>query len=629
MEMSLRTAFLYYNTLRYLKPCQIYGRVTHTVRMQAHRWLSPVLQWGYSREAARRPAVLQPRLDPWLQYIHCWGEEDHSQRFDPESILGHRFCFLNQEVTFDGPVDWRASAMPKLWRYNLHYFDYLPDLARAYRRLRPPHYLEKIRSLVDDWIAANPLGMGDGWEPYPLSLRIIQWIKTYVLLASAGPEALAGDPVFHHRFLKSLYTQAAFLERNLEHHLLGNHLVKNARALLYAGLFFDGADAVRWRSRGRTLLDEQLDEQVLPDGGHFERSPMYHTLVLEDFAESLALMKACDFAPNRFTHWRARVIDMARFLDRILHPDQQIPLFNDSAFGVAPAPVDLIDRVHRVFGRVLHLGETSMRFTELAQTGYFVIQDRSGRNKMILDCGQLGPDYLPGHAHSDTLSYELSYEGERIIVDTGVYEYRAGALRDYCRRTAAHNTVKVDGLEQSEVWGSFRVAHRALPAGAAVRDAGEYVAFEGAHTGYLARRGVSHTRRVLFIEPALWLVVDRLDGQGTHLLEGFIHLHPDVSASLRPADDEVTRVQCAGRSGHPFVIQVLPPSRIDIKSAPYFPEFGKRTEAKVVRYWLHDTLPASLVYLIAPAERCDLQLQWLDNNLLSLVVNGERRLIPC
>jgi hypothetical protein len=180
------------------------------------------------------------------------------------------FTFLKLERDFPaGSIDWRSPEMPRLWRYNLHYFDYLLGGGRS---------IEDRCRLIDDWIANNSVGAEDAWEPFPVSLRIVNWIKFFLGEGRAHAKAEG---------LKSLYRQALWLERNIEHHLLANHLFKNAKALLFAGLFFKGQDSDRWRSKGLELLKREIGEQVLRDGGHFERSPMYHSMILEDCLDLL------------------------------------------------------------------------------------------------------------------------------------------------------------------------------------------------------------------------------------------------------------------------------------------------------------------------------------------------------
>ncbi|HPA06712.1 MAG TPA: heparinase II/III family protein, partial [Candidatus Hydrogenedentes bacterium] len=170
---------------------------------------------------------------------------------------------MNEKHELSSAADWNNPAWEKLWLYNLHYFDDLNAEGGAARS-------DWHRALITRWVAENPVGKGNGWEPYPLSLRIVNWVKW----AWAGNEL---PPVA----VESLALQAHFLSRRLEWHILGNHLLANAKALIFAGLFFDGMEAERWLATGAAIFSRQLGEQVLSDGGHFERSPMYHAQVLE------------------------------------------------------------------------------------------------------------------------------------------------------------------------------------------------------------------------------------------------------------------------------------------------------------------------------------------------------------
>ncbi len=185
----------------------------------------------------------------------------------------YTFRFLNVSRSFSAHVmDWVCADMPKLWRYNLHYFDYLQDDGRT---------LESRAKLVSNWIANNPMGAEDAWEPYTVSLRVVNWIKWFLRDNT--------KTVLEKEWLQSLYIQAAWLEKNIEYHLLANHYLKNAKALVFAGAFFDGVDADRWLRKGLKILHRELLEQILPDGGHCERSPMYHCLVVEDLLDVLNL----------------------------------------------------------------------------------------------------------------------------------------------------------------------------------------------------------------------------------------------------------------------------------------------------------------------------------------------------
>src|SRR5208283_1805791 len=215
-----------------------------------------------------------------------------------------------------GEVDWRSIDKPKLWRYNLHYFDYLLDEGRS---------KENRFRLIDHWIECNPPGTPDAWEPFPVSLRVVNWINFFCREDNRGcikPE-----------WLKNLYTQILWLEKNIERHLLANHYFRNGKALVFGGLFFSGNDAERWLKKGMSILSSEIEEQILPDGGHFERSPMYHSMILEDCLDLLNLRRAY---PGLLPDWSAVAGRMLGWLNGMSHPDGQISFFNDSAFGVAP-----------------------------------------------------------------------------------------------------------------------------------------------------------------------------------------------------------------------------------------------------------------------------------------------------
>ncbi|MCS6896689.1 MAG: heparinase II/III family protein, partial [Nitrospira sp.] len=407
---------------------------------------------------------------------------DPSLHSSPPASGDYSFRFLNREKTFSGgTVEWAAAEMSKLWRYNLHYFDYLADPARSDEA--------KCR-LISDWITQNPPGVGDGWEPYPVSLRIVNWIKFF----------LRRDKTPEESWVRSLSTQAAWLERNLEHHLRANHYFKNAVALVFAGVYFEGADADRWLKRGWAMLRDEVAEQFLSDGGHYERSPMYHSICTVDCLDIVNLLEHSGTLVG--AEGVAWLKDTARaavaYLRDMCLPDGNIALFNDSAFGVAPSPARIFSYAHSMLGDEPLPPVDGLEVRERRESGYYVCGN--GDDRIIIDCGPVGPDYQPGHAHCDTLSYELALEGRRVIVDSGVYDYEASPERAYARSTRAHNTVMVDGAEQSEIWDVFRVARRAKPIRASLRK-GEQgaVIFEGGHDGYRRLPGKPiHSRTITY-----------------------------------------------------------------------------------------------------------------------------------
>jgi len=494
-----------------------------------------------------------------------------------------QLAFLNDSplAIETGNVDWASPGRSRLWRYNLHYFDYIVDAGRS---------IDGISHLLDDWISSNTREQGEGWEAYPVSLRIVNWIKLFL----RDDFRRFAQPAW----LRSLYAQARWLEGTLEYDILGNHLLKNGKALLFAGTFFNGADAERWRAKGLRILVDQAREQILDDGGHFERSPMYHSIVVEDYLDALNVLLSCAWVEST-THRElliAKTTQALDFLHGICLPDGSIPLFNDSAFGIARHPSELAEYAGRLFGYPGRPERASLHAAAYPSSGYFTI--RNGKDMLVVDCGEVGPSYQPGHAHCDMLSYELVLDGHRIIVDSGVENYVNSESRRYVRSTRAHNTVMVDGCEQSEVWDAFRVGRRAHPVKAELeRGAGGAIRFSGAHDGFRHLRGKPLHARTIQHAERLWSITDVIGGHGFHEMASFIHLHPELRASC---DGRIVSV-VADNQRVVCEIEVEGGCEIAMETGWYCPEFGRRLPKTVIRLSRSGELPLVLGYRIVKA----------------------------
>jgi len=480
----------YWHTLRHLRPIQVYGRA----RLRFPR-----------KSANLRPAP------PVRNATGVWVEPAHR---GPSVVGPSTLRFLNESANL-GDDGWDDQNVSKLWRYNLHYFD---DLNAVDARSRVRWH----KALLQRWVAENPPGKGTGWEPYPTSLRIVNWIKW----------SLAGNqlPV---ECVQSLAVQTRWLADRLEIHLLGNHLFANAKALVFAGSFFEGDESGGWLERGLKLLDREIREQILPDGGHFERSPMYHALALEDILDLCNVAAAFSGKVSRVAQpreeWRAHVGPMRHWLVAMCHPDGEISFFNDAAFGIAASPREVDQYGVRLgFGGTPVLAETE----QLPDSGYIRLE--AGPAVAILDVGLVGPDYLPAHAHADTLSFELSLFGARVLVNSGTSVYETGEERDQQRGTAAHNTVTIDGADSSEVWGGFRVARRARPADLSIEFRERIV--RCSHDGFDRLPGSPRHTRTWELTSRALRVEDRVFGK-FHQAEARFHLHPSVVADAALVGD--------------------------------------------------------------------------------------------
>jgi uncharacterized heparinase superfamily protein len=348
-------------------------------------------------------------------------------------------------------------------------------------------------------------------------------------------------------------------------------------------LYFDGPEAKAWLEKGMRILAREVPEQILKDGGQFERSTMYHALALEDMLDlcNVAAAFAGDVPPRwqaAVADWRARIGPMRNWLAAMCHPDGEIGLFNDAAFGIAPPPAEL-ERYADDLG-LAPSGRAPLGVAHLAQSGYV----RVAQDEMValLDVAPIGPDYLPGHAHADTLSFELSVFGQRVLVNSGTSCYGLSPERTRQRETAAHNTVAVDGQSSSEVWAGFRVARRARPSGLrVVRDSGVEVVCR--HDGYRRLPGQPvHTRRWLFGTASL-VVEDCVSGQFGRA-EARFHLHPDVT--LDTHDGGMTGRLAAG-SGC-WLTWRVEMGELVIEESTYHPRFGINESSRCLALRLRD-----------------------------------------
>lgn len=521
----------------FMNPVSKLSLLFHTIRyitlwQMIYRGRAMVLRRWRMLRGQRAPIVYGIELNDFVPlYESCQAPFDHEGIGGFENafergvgITEGRFCFLHQDVCYADEIEWHDPKVSQLWRYHLHYFDYVEDLIVLGLSGKQEKAWLTFKILALSWMIHNNAVKGDGWHPYTLSLRIVNWLNA----SGYWRDRLDADLAFQRRFLASLYGQARYLAENLEYDVRGNHLLKNIKALLWAGTALAGGEAAKWRQKGMKLLEKELNEQVLSDGGHFERSPGYHGVVLADCMEiGLWLRRNEGNAPQWLDEVISRMLD---FLKSIFPADHQQPLLKDTVRGEGRTPAALLsagavylDRPQLkvsdalplypwlLFGKRGRQQFSQYGLTEgfsgskpLSESCFFVLRDDEKRDYLVFDAGKPCPDYLPAHAHADLFSYELMVDGQRVVVDSGVYEYAAGQWRDYFRSTRAHNTVEIAGKNQSEVWGSFRVARRARPGLNNYTDSKERTVIDVWHDGY-QRLGipVMH-RRVLWWEKGLF-----------------------------------------------------------------------------------------------------------------------------
>lgn len=454
----------------------------------------------------------------------------------------YHFCFLNETRSFQD-IDWAIKDASHLWFFNLHYMEYLEEVSNV-----------EFQTLVSDWIAKNPAygpnyWLGN-WNAFVLSIRVVVWLQQYVLRESKL------DDAFKLKLLDSVIRQMRFLKDNLELDLCGNHLLKDLKALIWAGRFFATDEAKGWLELGTRLLERELKDQILPDGLHYERSPAYHAQVFVDLLECYQCLKDSPFKTELY-----RNLNMAaQALADTTHPDGLCSHFNDGGLNMAYKPKDCLDAWEILTGE--HLKARNVFAMDSA--GFYGI--RKDQDYLLVDCGPIGPDYLPGHGHGDIFAFEWSLEGQRIIVDTGVFEYSEGQKRSYARSTKAHNTLTLEGEDQCEFWGAFRVARRAKVKRLSYEVSGNSFQLSGEHNGYSHLAGQPIHKRSFEASTERIQVMDEVIGGAGQKAEARLLLHPECR--LEPTHGGLI----IKRGGTKVLLKTE--ATISLEKAVYFPDFG-------------------------------------------------------
>ena len=413
--------------------------------------------------------------------------------FNLQTYIGEKnFRFLNIEHQFKPSIDWNFNLHKKLWTYNLNYFDFLNQetITKADGLFLMEQFIKDYNSLED------------GKDPYPTSLRLINWIKF-----------IAKHQINDTQVFEVLREDANRLCKNLEYHLLGNHLLENGFALWFASYLFQDKILLQ---KSTSILYKQLKEQVLQDGGHFELSPMYHQLMLYRVLDCIRLAELNPFADARIIYFlRKKASKMASWLQNMTFKGGQIPLFNDSANNINPNSESIFHYVNALKIKSVDIALSASGYRKLLGKNY----------QLIADVGSVGPLYQAGHAHADTFNFELYVNQKPIIVDSGTSTYNIGSTRSLERSTAAHNTVTVNNSNSSQVWSGFRVAKRAHITGI-VMQAGILTA---THNGF-KQFGVAHQRSWKYTTNEI-IIKDKLIGKKTKG-KAFFHLHSSVKQPL-------------------------------------------------------------------------------------------------
>ncbi|HEY8495351.1 MAG TPA: alginate lyase family protein, partial [Myxococcota bacterium] len=548
--MRLRDAGRALRTIAHLRPSQIFHRARLTARRALWVRMGPRIDAAYrARAASGRVRWDHPGLRAVATLRAARRDQQEAHRAACEALEG-RFTLLGETRDLGLPVAWdRPDLMQALlWKTHLHELGWSFDLARAAHDTGKSRFREGFVALVRAYLDAQPIAR-PGFQRVAWNERVVA--TRLMHLAAAGALLDLREGTAEGDWLgREIVRHALFLRDNLALDLLANHLFRDCVALAFAdaiaGCAPDGLD----------LLEREVQEQILPDGAHYERSAMYHAVCLADLVDLQALLGA--EAPA----WLSEAVRRAGgFLESVLLGDDDIPLLGDAWLGeVAPRP--LLEQARAVAGPLVapHAPERASGLVRLT----------SGPTRAVIRAGPHGPDHQLGHAHADLLSFELSHGARRIVTDTGTGAYAAGPVRQHLRSTAAHNTLQLDGAELLEAWSSFRSGRRGRATCHARGENARFVWLHASHDAWRRLPGAPVHHRLLVVGEQSVLVLDAVLGRGRHRITSRLHLHPEAT--------EAVRVQAL--AGVP-----------EIGKAPLHERFGETREMPVLRVDLEAELP--------------------------------------
>ncbi len=544
------------------------------------------------------------------------------------------------------PLDAAAIGDSKvIWELNRH--QWLLPLAQAYWLTADRRYADEAIDVVDDWCRANPYGVGINWaSSLEVSLRLITWSWAFMLMRDA--EALSEAEFGGLR--SQIRAHARHIERYLSRYFSPNtHLTGEALGLFYASVLFpEMAESTRWRRLGRQILIEECRRQVHPDGVHFEQTTCYQRYTVDIYLHFLILAARNEVAVPRDV--RDRVVRMVEFLAAVCGPDGAMPQIGDADGGwLLPLMRRRADDCRGtlataavVFDRsdVLPVGDGAgpevlwllgvpgwERLRRLRQEqrnppasvffrdgGYVVMRGGEGPregHQMIVDVGPLGCSISGAHGHADLLSVQCLAFGEPYVVDPGTYCYTASeAWRDHFRSTQAHSTVVVDRTSQAQPRGPFAWRERPAVRVRAWSTSEALDIVDAWHDAFAGLRDpVRHRRRVVFVKPRYWVIVDDLDGRAQH----------DVQVRFQLAPKRVRRgaaswLAVEGRRGEGLWIGALSSVPVSValhegESDPQegwvAPVYGRRRPAPMLIFETTGVLPLRIVTMMWPVRRLE------------------------
>jgi hypothetical protein len=525
---------------------------------------------------------------------------------------------IEAPLAFGKTLDYRDASRvgdcKYLWEPNRHL--QLVTLAQAYCLTKEPRYAIALREQLDSWFTACPYLMGANWSSaLEAALRLINWSIAWQLIGGVdstvfhGPEGEA----FRQRWLTSVYQHAEFVSGHYSlHSSANNHLIGELCGVVTAALAWPHWDRAKvWLRDAQAMLEREALLQNAPDGVNREQAVSYQQWALDLLLLPLLAGEANGHAFSGA--YRSRVEAMLVYVASIIDVNGNVPMFGDADDGyvvrldpregfcrfrslLATGAIlfnrgefkakagGLDDKTRWLFGDEAQEAFDAVDATharlpirqDFPDGGYYILGtdfETPNEIRLIADAGPLGYREIAAHGHADALSFTLSVGGEEFFVDPGTFAYHTEAQwRSYFRGTAAHNTVRIDGVDQSEPGGNFMWLRKAKAACSRWTTSGDEDLFEGWHDGYLGLADpVMHRRSIHLDKRARRIVIeDTLEMEGEHLVELFFHCHEGCVLTPTPGGFAIAR---GGRALH-LRLPDLPTGEVAVLEASMDPIGG-------------------------------------------------------
>lgn len=473
-------------------------------------------------------------------------------------------------MTFGKSLDYRSESLvgniKYLWEPNRHLE--LVTLAQAYARTGENRFLDGVIARISSWLRQCPYPLGPNWSSSLESgIRLINWSIVWDLLEGLDSPLrtdASGNDLLD-AWLKSVYQHVRFVDANYsKFSSANNHIVGEAAGVYIATCVWPfWPEFEQCRARAKEILLEESKRQTYADGVNKEQAISYQQFVFDFLLFAALAGERCQDDTFPLDYW-LRIEAMVGFISSLLDVGGKVPMFGDADDGYVSrmavgefcpyrsmlatgairferqewaAQAGAIDGKTRslmgdsaseAFDRILKSDGTRLSPTrEFPDGGYYILGrgiQASNELKVVVDCGQLGYLSIAAHGHADALSFVLSVCGYEILVDPGTFSYHTEPKwREYFRGTGAHNTVRVDGLDQSVQGGNFMWLRHAKARCIGFDVDSNGGRFEGEHDGYMRLDDPVMHRRLIEQRETKIRVVDELSCKGHHRVEQCWH----------------------------------------------------------------------------------------------------------